>query len=262
MATINQIAIYNEESKKWEVNKISVDASNVTYNSSPLKNTLDTIINVLPINSSSFSGNTVLVTDNNGKITTSGITSQNLSDTISTIIPGIQTEISSINTSIKNAIKNPTITDGYFQATTLDETTNFNLKIPNTMRDPATSDPLAIKIQTDNTIQPTKGGSLQYARADHVHVISGSPTFVSPKATSMPALGSTENRLVNADYVTRYFTDIWNKTHYKSGSTITSGTYDCFGWITSSGKNLYIEIVLPKSYMKMNGEYLNFETSG
>lgn len=267
MATINQIAIYNKDDNKWEINKISVDASNVTYKSSSLKNTLDTIIDVLPTNSDPFPGNAVLVTDNDGKITTSGISSDNLNDTISTTIPGIQTEISSINNNIKNAIKNPLIAEGYFTATTLDETTNFKFKIPNTMREPATvtDAPSEIKVQkADDSIKPTVGGSLLYARADHAHVLSGSPTFVSPMATKMPAVGSTSNALVNANYVTNYFTSIWNKTHYTANQDIRLDTskatenFDAFGWVTGEGKNLYIEIIMRKSYIKMDGTYLKF----
>lgn len=244
--SINQIAVYTDGT--WgDLHDIGAKASNITLQS-PVNgaNILENALQILPSGSLSNNDDGKILTVQNGKFAASDIKASTIT-TLNDSVANIKS----------NAIKNITRNGTTFTATKLDGTT-FTFTQQDNVRNPATVAPVEVGIGGSAAV----GSSLKYAKEDHKHIISASPAFTSPTASTMPSLGSTTNALVNAKYVTNYFTSIWNKTHFVSGSTITSGTYDCFGWITSQGKNLYIEIVLPKSYMKMDGEYLNFKTSG
>lgn len=255
MAIIDRIAVFSDGGT-WEFNQIGAKASNIT-----LENTingslnLENALSLLPSQSLINNAGKILSVTTDGKIGASG------SD-ITTITNDIKTIKTNLNNLTDKNVASITRNGLKFTAKNADneELFTFTQQDNNTTYAAATVAPVAIGIGGSAAV----GSSPKYAREDHKHIIPASPAFTSPTASTMPSLGSTSNALVNAKYVTNYFTSIWNNTHYIVNQDIrrktsnTTESFDAFGWITGEGKNLYIEVIVSKSYMKMDGTYLKF----
>lgn len=238
--SINQIAVYTDGT--WDPHDIGAKASNVTLNSQINgSNNVEGALGILPSNTfNNNSDNNKILIANQGKIGVSNINVLTLNDSVT-----------ALNNSVGNAIKNITRNGTTFTATRLDGTTfTFTQQDNNTMRDPATATPIAIGIGGTAAV----GNSSKYAKEDHKHIISASPNFTSPTATTMPAIGISSNALINAKYIY----ELWYNTHYKAGDPLNNYTLDCFGWLTGGQTIAYLDCMLPKSIMKPDGTYLNF----
>lgn len=238
--SINQIAVYTDGT--WDPHDIGAKASNVTLNSQINgSNNVEGALGILPSNTfNNNSDNNKILIANQGKIGVSNINVLTLNDSVT-----------ALNNSVGNAIKNITRNGTTFTATRLDGTTfTFTQQDNNTMRDPATATPVAIGIGGTAAV----GNSSKYAKEDHKHIISASPNFTSPTASTMPDLGTSSTALVNAKYIY----DLWKNTHFVAGDTLKDYTLDCWGWVSADRRQVYLDCPLPKSIVKPNGTFLKF----